>query len=76
MRKATFPVLDGNGKTIVPVPPVSGYATSDGGLVGTTAQRPVTPPHMTDYYDTDLLEEIFYHAGRARWESFIGDGPR
>ena len=74
MRKATFPVLDGLGRTIVPVPPVSAYAYLPvAGEGGTTASRPVSPGPRQSYYDTDLQEEIFYHVGRARWENYMGD---
>lgn len=73
MRKATFPVLDGLGRTIIPVPPVSAYAylpvAAEG---GSTANRPVSPGPRQSYYDTNLLEEIVYNAGRAQWENFIG----
>lgn len=73
-RVATLPVLSGSGKTLVPVPPVSIYAYPLGvGAGGTTAQRPVTPPHQTDYYDTDLRELVYYNRDRTRWESFRGD---
>lgn len=71
---ATLPVRDGNAKIIVPVPPVSLYAYPLGvGAGGTTAQRPVAPPHQTDYYDTDLQELVYYNRDRTRWESFRGD---
>lgn len=74
MRKATFPVLDGNGKTIVPVPPVSIYAYYPvAGEGGTTAARPVSPGPRQSYYDTDLQEEIVYNSGRARWENYMGE---
>lgn len=73
MRKATMPVLDKTGKTITPVQAVSAYALAPNGSKGVTGSRPSTPPHLTPYYDTDLTETVFYHAGRARWESFTGD---
>lgn len=70
---ATLPVLSGTGKTLVPIPPVSVYAISDQGSRGTTAQRPVTPPTHTEFYDTDLQELVYYRTQRARWETFTGE---
>lgn len=71
---ATLPVRDGNAKVIVPVPPVSIYAFPPGvGEGGTSAQRPVDPPHRTPYYDADLQELIYYSRDRTRWENFRGD---
>lgn len=72
MRKATFPVLNGLGATIIPVPPVSVYAHA-AGEGGTTAARPVSPGPRQSYYDTDLQEEIVYNSGRARWENYMGE---
>jgi hypothetical protein len=71
MRKATFPVRNGNSVIIVPVPPVDTYA-GNGEARGNTASRPSGVPHMSSYYDTDLLEEIYWNVHRNRWEAFDG----
>ena len=74
MRKATFPVLNGLGATLVAVPPISSYAFRPSvGEGGNTASRPGSPTARQSYYDTDLLEEIFYNVGRSRWENYMGD---
>lgn len=73
MRKATMPVLDKAGKTIIPVQALSAFAVAANGTKGVTAARPASPPHATPYYDTDLTETVYYNRTRTRWENHVGD---
>lgn len=73
MRKATMPVLNKAGKTVIPVTVTSVYALAPNGSKGATASRPGSPTTFQPYYDTDLQEQVFYHAGRSRWENHMGE---